>query len=119
MDQSFGQHPSLGTHAVDAVEGVPEAALADAGDAAQPRNGDWPVKMGPNVCLGAFDDRPARCRPPDIPGPWLRNDWHGAHGTAEVPPKELGDLSDSAVNFDRWGPETFTGTLVSAMMQTY
>jgi len=40
-----------------------------------------------------------------------------AHGTVEVPPKELRDLSAFAVIFDRSGPETFTETLVSAMMQ--
>jgi len=33
-----------------------------------------------------------------------------------VTPKELVELSGLAVNFDRWGTETFTGTLVSAMI---
>ena len=42
-----------------------------------------------------------------------------AHGTAEAPPKELSDLSDLAVNIDRWGAETFTGTLVSGMIRPY
>ena len=40
-----------------------------------------------------------------------------AHGTTEAPPKELSDLSDLAVNIDRWGAETFTETLVSAIIE--
>jgi hypothetical protein len=75
--------------------------------------------MGPNVGFGALHDRPARRRSPGIPELFMRIGSHAAHGTAEVPPKELGELADSAVNFDRGGGETFTGTLVSGMIRPY
>ena len=117
VHQALAEHPSLGAHPVDTVEGVPQSPLADPGNAAQPRNWDGVVKMGPNISLGALHDRPAGGRPPGIPGLFAGNGCHVAHGTVEVPPKELRELAGLAVNFDRGGAETFTETLVSGMMQ--
>ena len=55
--EALGQDPPLGTYTVNAVEGIPETALAELDDAGQFRERNRGVQMGANLRFGLSDRR--------------------------------------------------------------